>query len=269
MYENKLNALRLLWLIREHGPISRRELFDHLHNTESASKGHLRNFIYTLMSPGTDQPPPAVLINRYIDGILDTLIRAGLVERKKQNGLKFRLTTQYDYIVQLFGISLTAYLQVETGAVITATPLWGEPLLKKQLQPTHVFVAMPFSENLKPIYQGHIQPVVEKLNLSVKRGDDFFSGKQIMDEVWSAIFYSKLCIVDCTSRNANVFYELGIAHTLGRKTILIAQSMEDIPFDIQHRRVIVYEPTPLGMKDFEERLRKTIISELELQDIEE
>jgi hypothetical protein len=44
---------------------------------------------------------------------------------------------------------------------------------------------------------------------------------------------------------------------------LIAQSKNDIPFDIQHIRTILYSFTPRGMRDFEDALEATIKSELE------
>ena len=47
-------------------------------------------------------------------------------------------------------------------------------------------------------------------------------------------------ICDCSGRNPNVFYEAGIAHTLGREVILIAQSDHDIPFDLRHLRYVRY-----------------------------
>jgi hypothetical protein len=47
-------------------------------------------------------------------------------------------------------------------------------------------------------------------------------------------------VCDCTARNPNVFYEAGIAHTLGREVILITQSEHDIPFDLRHLRYIRY-----------------------------
>ena len=93
--------------------------------------------------------------------------------------------------------------------------------------------------------------------------DDFFSSQSIIDEIWAAIYFSKLCIADCTGRNPNVFYEIGMAHTIGRTAVLIAQSIEDIPFDILHRRSIIYEYTPRGMGGFEERLRKTLQNEIQ------
>jgi hypothetical protein len=56
----------------------------------------------------------------------------------------------------------------------------------------------------------------------------------------SLIDRSRVVICDCTGRNPNVFYEIGIAHTLGREVILITQNPEDIPFDLRHLRYVRY-----------------------------
>lgn len=65
-------------------------------------------------------------------------------------------------------------------------------------------------------------------------------------------------LADLTSRNANVFYELGIAHCSGNKTIMTAQSMSDVPFDIRNYRVLIYEQTISGSKELAETLNKAI-----------
>jgi hypothetical protein len=56
----------------------------------------------------------------------------------------------------------------------------------------------------------------------------------------------------------NVFYELGVAHAIGKDVILITQTMDDVPFDLKALRCIVYSFTPRGMKEMESILRKTI-----------
>ncbi|MCA9886636.1 MAG: hypothetical protein KC708_26880, partial [Anaerolineae bacterium] len=79
----------------------------------------------------------------------------------------------------------------------------------------------------------------------------------------SAIVKSQLIIADCTNRNANVFYELGMAHTLNKSVIMLTQNMKDIPFDIRHLRVIEYKYTPPGMRVFENSLQNAIKSMME------
>lgn len=121
-----------------------------------------------------------------------------------------------------------------------------------------VFVLMAFTAKLKRIYDDHIKKAVLQVKLDVGRADDFCSSEEIMKDVWSAIHAAHLVIADCTGRNPNVFYEIGIAHTLGKETILISQSLKDVPFDLRRLRVIVYEYTPPGMEAFEKALISTI-----------
>ena len=120
------------------------------------------------------------------------------------------------------------------------------------------FVLMPFSVELKPIYEHHIKKTVSQLKLRIGRADDFFGTGSIMKDVWSAIHAARIVIADCTGRNPNVFYEIGLAHAIGRDTILISQSIDDVPFDLRHLRVILYKYTPPGMDAFEKALRTTI-----------
>lgn len=135
------------------------------------------------------------------------------------------------------------------------SPIFGKPDKKYCYD---LFVLMPFIATLKPIYDDHIKKVAETLNLSVARADDFFSQNSIMHEVWSAISLAKILIADCTGKNPNVFYEIGLAHAIGKPVVLITQNADDVPFDLRHRRYILYAYTPPGMKIFENMLSSTI-----------
>lgn len=143
-----------------------------------------------------------------------------------------------------------------------------KPVFDKRHNPSlygsDVFVLMPFSEDLLPVYQDHIVPICSTLGISVSRADDFFTASTIITDIWHAIYKSQLVIADCTGRNPNVFYEIGLAHTVGRPTVLISQSMEDVPFDLKHIRCIIYKYTPRGMNKFNDTLRKTLIHELQI-----
>ena len=79
-----------------------------------------------------------------------------------------------------------------------------------------------------------------------------------MEDVWTHILNARLVIADVTGRNPNVFYELGIAHTIGRAAIVITQRDEDVPFDIRSMRYIKYDINPLHLKEFEDQLMRTI-----------
>jgi len=144
---------------------------------------------------------------------------------------------------------------------ITVSPLWGEPIRRSQFQ-SDIFMVMPFREEYTAVFENVIRPVTAELNLTIKRGDEFNSTRaSIMQEVWAALNACKLVIVETSAINANVYYELGIAHTLGKPTILLTQTknVEDLPFDIRHLRFLVYEDTIEGSADLEKRLRNSII----------
>jgi hypothetical protein len=123
---------------------------------------------------------------------------------------------------------------------------------------------MSLDLDLRPIYDRHILKVTRSLNLTAKRADDFFSAHHIMSDVWEALHAARLVIADCTGRNPNAFYEIGMAHTLGRPVVLITQRGRDVPFDLQAIRYIGYKYTPPGMEDFEKRLTATLRTELNL-----
>jgi hypothetical protein len=85
-----------------------------------------------------------------------------------------------------------------------------------------------------------LREIVEGAGLKCRRADDIWENPAVMQDVVSLIDRSRVVICDCTGRNPNVFYEIGVAHTLGREVILITQSQEDIPFDLRHLRYVSY-----------------------------
>lgn len=122
---------------------------------------------------------------------------------------------------------------------------------------------MPFETKLSAVYEDHLKSVARELSVTIARADDFFTNHDVITDIWSAIVASKILVADCTGRNPNVFYEIGLAHAIGKPVVLITQQSEDIPFDLRHRRYITYELTPRGMKAFEQALKKAIINTIE------
>jgi len=117
------------------------------------------------------------------------------------------------------------------------------------------FVLMPFSENWSDRIWRHIKSIVESNGFVCTRADDLY-GTNILDDIWKAINESEIIIADTTTRNPNVFYEIGISHTLGKKVILLSQSKKDIPFDFLHYRHIIYEDNTDGIDYLESELPK-------------
>ena len=102
-----------------------------------------------------------------------------------------------------------------------------------------VAVMMPFNAGFTPVYES-MKAGVEAAGMRCLRADDIWERDHILDDVLSLIWRARVVIADLSGKNPNVFYEAGIAHTLGRDTILVAQSMDDIPFDLQGIRALRY-----------------------------
>ena len=109
------------------------------------------------------------------------------------------------------------------------------------------FVLMPFGDPFDSVYREVIKPQIYETGLEALRADEVFSPGSIMEQIRSAIQQSRICIADLTGRNPNVLYELGIAQTLGKPTVLLTQDIADIPFDLKQYRMIVYDPTSLEL----------------------
>jgi len=171
------------------------------------------------------------------------------------------LTDKLSKIQNLLNFSLTKVCE-DLGDLgskqfrLLVTPQWGSPKLSKG--ELDVFVIMPFAEEFTNIYNNHIYEVCKKLNFSCKRADDIFTPGMIINDIWNMIYAAKLIICDCTRKNPNVFYELGIAHTLGKQTIILTQNENDVPFDVRHLRYVKYTNSADELQIFDENLRKCI-----------
>jgi hypothetical protein len=119
-----------------------------------------------------------------------------------------------------------------------------------------VFVAMQFSTPFNEIYSEVISKVCSDLSLEAWRADDIYGPGVIIQDITRQLVESQAIIVEITPVNANVYYELGYAHALGKPTILVADRSTKLPFDVSPFRVIFYENSIPGRSRFEEGLRK-------------
>ena len=125
-----------------------------------------------------------------------------------------------------------------------------------------VSVMMPFDDRFDPVIDA-LRGVVESVDYQCLRADDIWIEDAIIQDIVSLIQRSRIVICDCTGRNPNVFYEAGIAHTLGKDVILITQSEHDIPFDLRHLRYVEYLNNGEGLRDMSEKVLRRIRTLLE------
>lgn len=120
------------------------------------------------------------------------------------------------------------------------------------------FVLMPFGDRYDSYYTCIFKPSLEAVGYSVTRGDDFsVPQRPIIQDIQDAIIQSDLLLCDISEENPNVFYELGLAHAVGKPVILVSHKKENIPFDLRHLRIITYDYTLPG---WESKLTENIKS---------
>lgn len=123
-----------------------------------------------------------------------------------------------------------------------------------------VFVAMPYSihEGGLDVWEQILMPVKEELSLNLVRADQQLDASGVVDRVFHDIASSELVIADLTGNNPNVYYELGLAHALGIKTLLLLRINENIPFNVGHLQIIRCDPS--NLPKVRDDVRRTIIS---------
>lgn len=110
------------------------------------------------------------------------------------------------------------------------------------------FVIMPISDtdgydngHFTTVYNHLIKPAVIKAGFEPIRADDTFKTNIIINSIIQNILDSDIIVCDLSSKNANVFYELGLSHAFNKKVVLIKDNVTNIPFDISGIRVLSYD----------------------------
>jgi hypothetical protein len=124
------------------------------------------------------------------------------------------------------------------------------------------FVMQPFAAPYGDYYEKIFKPAIEKTRLHAVRADaEIFAPGKIIDQVWRGINAAKVLVAELTTRNANVFYELGLAHALNKPVVLVSSNETDVPFDLHHIRVIYYDVTdPFWGAKLIEKIAENILS---------
>lgn len=198
-------------------------------------------------------PTDGIDINAFADQVAEKTAQKVQAVQKQQADELAEQTLKYSKAIEL-----------KPGELV-----FGRPSEGSQFQ-GDIFMIMPFRPDFNSIYTDIIRPLAAEHGLKITRGDEFTSVTGvIMSEVWSALNNCDFVIAEITGGNDNVFYELGIAHTLNKPAILITQAPkpEDVPFDIRHLRYIQYENTVSGGVKLRESLHTSIARLLkDLQD---
>ena len=132
------------------------------------------------------------------------------------------------------------------------------------------FVIMPFSstkscsqEQWTDIFENMIKPAVEDSGYQYECFRANLVIGNIIRDILDTLNRADVVIADLTDQNPNVFYELGVRHALRNATILIAQHIDHIPFDLRHYAALIYNwTTKKGKDEFKEKIKR-VLSEIE------
>lgn len=119
-----------------------------------------------------------------------------------------------------------------------------------------ITVMMPFA-GFDGVYQS-IRNACANAGFRCLRADDIWDNSSIIQDIFSLIYRAKIVIVDFSGKNPNVMYETGIAHTLGKTVIPLAQIIQDIPSDMVHHRALIYLKNGEGLTKLETDLEKKL-----------
>jgi O-acetyl-ADP-ribose deacetylase (regulator of RNase III) len=106
-------------------------------------------------------------------------------------------------------------------------------------------------------------------NLKVVRCDDIAQAGWIHERMIEHILHARVAIVDTSTLNANVFYELGVRHALRKNvTVLIHREGTTFPFNIAGMSSLKYSLTPGRIEDAKETLRTWVVNSLDSGDVD-
>lgn len=156
--------------------------------------------------------------------LLDTLRKAQLIEEHDDGKIRV-----LDVTPELVSPKATAEA-IKLGKTVAIAPT------------DTCFVMMPFALPLGAHYGLIYEPAIRNAGLTpVRADDDIFATGKIIDQVLAGIRAARVLVAELTSRNPNVFYELGLAHALKKPVVLVSSNESDVPFDVRHIRVIYYD----------------------------
>ena len=118
------------------------------------------------------------------------------------------------------------------------------------------FVIMPFGGWYDEYYSEIYAPAIGDCNLKPIRADSLYRSSPIINDIWECTLNAEIILADLTGKNPNVFYELGLAHVIAKPTVLVTQSIEDVPFDLRGLRIIQYDQ---NKPDWGSKLKEDII----------
>jgi len=120
-------------------------------------------------------------------------------------------------------------------------------------RPWTCLVSMPLEAYWSESLWAHLQEVLKVNGFDSLRAEALFSENNL-EATWTQLNEVDLIIADLTYKHPDVFYKLGVAHTLGKRILIISQHARDIPKDFEQFPLVVYDNNIRGLELLAEQL---------------
>lgn len=193
--------------------------------------------------------------NAEIAGLMDALeadeapqhlARIVMVERNRERATRLR---------RLLGQILPdGNITIGPGGRLRAVPKEHAEVVRaagfEATKKVHVFVAMPFAEEMEDVFEFGIMAPVQERGYLCERADLATFVGDINQWVKERIATADLVVADLTGANPNVYLEVGYAWGTGRPTVLLAEKGTELKFDVRTQRCLIYK----NIKDLKAKL---------------
>ncbi len=150
--------------------------------------------------------------------------------------------------------------EVETSALVQQGGILVRPIFKRrriELVKNSCLVVVPSEgEDAKSVWK-ELQHALTPAGFTCWQATSIFE-YVVLEKIWDEVSKADFILADVSEKSPEVFYILGIAHTLGKKVVILTQRSGDIPFDFKKYRHVIYEPTEAGFLN----MRKEIFAYL-------
>ncbi|SBS61871.1 hypothetical protein [Vibrio atlanticus] len=124
-----------------------------------------------------------------------------------------------------------------------------------------VFVLTPLNPDFNEDFEW-VENAFRKHKYVCSKGNDVKVQSNLLSHIIKEMLASKFVVANIGGRNPNVFYELGIAHALGKDVILISRSVDDITFDLSSSQIIIFNTEEQLSSSIDEWLVSTLESKI-------
>jgi nucleoside 2-deoxyribosyltransferase len=103
------------------------------------------------------------------------------------------------------------------------------------------FVITPYDKLHLDLYEKFLKPEAEKVGYITELGKDWEGSSFLLEDLWKSIQNADVLIAVLDKNDGNVFYELGLAHAIGKPVVLVANKLAPNPSNLGGIRVITYD----------------------------